>query len=98
MRVIPFIASTVVLGLARAQAPSSQQRDFEVLGLGSGDEVAANEYIFKGSEPAAFLDALQGVEKNQTLPQLQDRSAELVGRQQCNAGYGYCASKLFPGC
>lgn len=59
-----------------------------------GSEVFANEYIFGDSEPAEFLDALRGVEKNVTQLQPRDRSAELIGRQQCEAGYGYCASKL----
>ena len=60
------------------------ERDYADFGSG---------FVFEGSQPEVFKEALPGLEKNESLPQLRDRSAELVGRQSCDAGYGYCSGE-----
>jgi hypothetical protein len=40
--------------------------------------------------PAFFLEA-QRLDKNVTISSIEDQSLELIGRQTCNVGYGYCA-------
>lgn len=51
--------------------------------------------------PATAIDEAQAAlappslegKKNATVPQLKDRSMELVDRQSCDAGYWYCSGK-----
>ncbi|KAJ4984016.1 hypothetical protein SVAN01_10510 [Stagonosporopsis vannaccii] len=91
MRFLHLTAATVAFGLATARSNLNKRGDFEALGIERGDEVFGNEFVLD-SEPAVFLEAFHGAEKNESLPQLQDRSAELFERQQCPAGYGYCSA------
>src|SRR5690242_29005 len=91
MRVLHLVAVTAVFGLAKARSDSNKRGDFEALGIERGDEVLSNEFLFTDSQPAVFLEAFHGAEKNESVSQLQDRSAELFERQQCQAGYGYCS-------
>jgi hypothetical protein len=64
-----------------------------VLGLERDYADFGSGYVFEGSEPEVFIEALPGLAKNQSLPRLGDRSAELVGRQSCDVGYGYCSGE-----
>ncbi len=96
MKALHLVAAIAVSGLATAhvhvvRAELDKRADFEASEIESGDKVFEGEYLFKGSNPPTFLDAIQGIEKNETFSQLQDRSVELFGRQQCQAGYGYCS-------
>lgn len=91
MRTCGFVAATALLGLAIAGLGAVKRTDFHI----DWNEVDfSKEGVFLAEEPAAFLESFQGVDKNETLPHLQDRSAELFSRQQCEAGYGYCSSEL----
>lgn len=94
MKVLQFFAATTVFSLAIARPESEKRGDLDVLEIELGNEVFGSEYMFKDSELGAFVEALHGDQSNESLPQLRDRSAELVGRQQCNAGYGYCSGEL----
>ncbi|KAF1933680.1 uncharacterized protein M421DRAFT_202570 [Didymella exigua CBS 183.55] len=89
MRVYQLFAATTLLRLVAANFGDVKRTDIEI------DWNEAN-YSKKGfnlaGEPAAFLESFQGVEKNETIPQLQDRSTELYGRQRCQTGYGYCSA------
>lgn len=90
MRAHRLFAATAVLGLVVAKLGPVKRTDFEIDWSEAG---FSKEGVFSSGEPATFLEAFQGVEKNETQPHLQDRSAELYARQQCNAGYGYCSSE-----
>ena len=93
MRILYFAAATTVLSLATAHAGFNRRGDFDVLGLERDYADFGSGYVFEGSEPEVFIEALPGIGKNESLPQLKDRSAELVGRQSCDAGYGYCSGE-----
>lgn len=64
--------------------------DFEGLEMERTKAGVGSEPVFEGEVPAVFLEA-QSYKKNATDPPLQDRSMELYKRQNCAAGYGYCA-------
>jgi hypothetical protein len=93
MRILYFAAAATVLSLATAHAGLNGRGDFDVLGLERDYADFGSGYVFEGSEPEVFIEALPGLEKNESLPELRDRSAELVGRQSCDAGYGYCSGE-----
>lgn len=92
MRVLPLFA---VFGLATARSNLNKRGEFDALEIERGGAVLSDEFVFTDSEPAVFLEAFHGAEKNESFSQLQDRSAELFERQQCQAGYGYCSGKPF---
>lgn len=94
MRVLHLVAVSAVFSLATVQFEFSKRGDFEASGIEPGDEGFGSDSVFRDVEPEVFLEAFQGTEKNETLPQLQDRSSDLYERQQCQAGYGYCSGKL----
>lgn len=84
-----LLAASAILSLARAHA-ELKRAPFEAVGIepnqeGFGAPVAENE------ELAAFAPPSLLGEKNATVPLLKDRSLELVDRQTCGAGFGYCA-------
>ena len=62
---------------------------FEATGInnteGFGGSYAENDDLALLAPPSQW-----GV-KNETTPALKDRSLELVGRQNCGVGFGYCA-------
>lgn len=91
MRACGFVAATALLGLAIADLGAVKRADLDI---DWNEADFSKEGVFLAGEPAAFLESFQGVEKNETLLHLQDRSAELFSRQQCKAGYGYCSSEL----
>jgi hypothetical protein len=100
-----LIAATALFSFASAHIlVASDGPDFDSLGLSARSDIdwtnierenagLGSSPIFQGSEPEAFLEAVQGLDKNESTPNLQDRSAELYGRQQCQTGYGYCSGK-----
>lgn len=92
MRAHYLFAATALFGLVAANLGTVKRADLDI---DWNDADFSKEGVFLAGEPAAFLGSFQGVEKNETLPQLQDRSAGLYGRQQCQAGYGYCSSMSF---
>ncbi|KAF2630355.1 hypothetical protein BU25DRAFT_256610 [Macroventuria anomochaeta] len=89
MRALHLVAATAIFSIATAHFELGKRADF---GIDWNEEDFSSESVFQDAEPAIFLDAIQGSEKNVTLSQLQDRSTELYERQQCQAGYGYCAA------
>lgn len=91
MKAYHLFAATLC-GLVGANLGVVERAEFDI-DWNEGD--FSKEGVFLAGEPAAFIESVQGVEKNETLPQLQDRSAELYGRQQCQSGYGYCSGALF---
>ncbi|KAF2795668.1 hypothetical protein K505DRAFT_406827 [Melanomma pulvis-pyrius CBS 109.77] len=85
-----LLAASAILSIARAHV-ELKRAPFEAVGIepiqeGFGAPVAENE------ELAAFAPPSLLGEKNATVPLLKDRSLELVDRQTCGAGFGYCAS------
>ena len=85
-----LLAASAVLSLTNAHGLELKRAPFEAVGIepnaeGFGAPVAENEELASFAPPS-----LLG-QKNATIPVLKDRSAELVDRQTCNAGYGYCA-------
>ena len=92
MRAHSLFAATAVLSVVVAELGAIKPRDF---GINWNEADFSKEGVFSSGEPSTFLETVQGMEKNETQPHLQDRSAELYARQQCNAGYGYCSSESF---
>jgi hypothetical protein len=92
MRTHNLLAASAVLSVVVAEFGAIKRRDF---GIDWNEADFSKEGVFSLGEPATFLETVRGVEKNETQPHLQDRSAELFARQQCDAGYGYCSSESF---
>jgi hypothetical protein len=85
------LAASAILSLASAHGPELKRAPFEAAGIqpnaeGFGAPLAENEALASFAPPS-----LVG-EKNSTIPVLKDRSSELVDRQTCGTGAGYCAS------
>lgn len=87
--ILSLLTVTATFGLATAYLGLSE-RNFETFEIRSYEDGLDSEPVFQGNEPLAFSEALL-YEKNTTIPQLQDRSMDLYKRQNCRAGYGYCA-------
>lgn len=85
-----LLAASAILSLTDVHGFELKRAPFEAVGIepnaeGFGAPVAENEELASFAPPS-----LLG-EKNATMPALKDRSAELVDRQTCGAGFGYCA-------
>ena len=100
LAVTGLFQSAVGLFLAEEAGPN-----FESLGLTKRADVDwfdierkdinfGGDRIFQNSQPAVFLEAIQGIDKSGATSEVRDRSEELYRRQQCQSGYGYCASKI----
>lgn len=85
-----LLTASAILCLASAHGPELKRAPFEAAGIepnaeGFGAPIAENEELASFAPPS-----LLG-KKNSTMPVLKDRSVELVDRQTCGAGFGYCA-------
>lgn len=90
-----FAASAIFfLGYAHNAPLMGENARFEAVGIkrnteGFGSEpLAADEYLAAMAPPARLG------EKNITIPELKDRSLELVDRQSCAADSWYCPCML----
>lgn len=91
MRICGFATAAALLGLVIADLGAVKRTRLDI---DWNEADFSKEGVFLAGEPAALLESFRGLEKNETLPHLQGRSAELFSRQQCEAGYGYCSSEL----
>jgi len=85
-----LLAASAIVSITNAHGLELKRAPFKAVGIesnaeGFGAPVAENEELASFAPPS-----LLG-KKNATIPALKDRSAELVDRQTCGAGFGYCA-------
>ena len=65
---------------------------YGIVGKGYGGEAkAVDDYVADFAPGALFGEKTN----NETSPMIKDRSLELVGRQSCDPGYGYCEGKYY---
>jgi hypothetical protein len=91
-----ILALSVIVSLTNAQGLILLERaPLEAFGIeknkeGFNAEPTLDDELFGQWAPPSQLGT-----KNASTPRLKDRSLELLGRQSCESGYGYCASKCY---
>lgn len=81
-----------LFSFAFAHAPEMGKRaPFQAVGIEKNKEGFGSEAVAEDENLAVFAPPSQLGKKNATMPQLKDRSLELVDRQSCDAGYWYCS-------
>lgn len=89
-----LLAVSAIASVALAHVPDMGKRaPFDAVGIEKNKEGFGSEPIANDDSQAIFAEAQTG-KKNATMPQLKDRSLELVDRQSCDAGYWYCSGML----
>lgn len=87
-----LVASALAF-LAAAHGPNLGKRaPLKAFGIEKNKEGFGSEPIANDDSVAIYAPLARESKKNETMPELKDRSLELlVNRQRCNARYGYCS-------